>query len=84
MNRFWERLVKVTAPFSGSPVEADRNVDAHNWRVIRLHDRYPEAQESWPPVVSCVDCGVLADSEASKYPCGAAPEPVPVRFLKRT
>lgn len=73
----------MTPAFPGSPAEADQNINDHNWQVIRLHERYPEAEENWPPVVSCRDCGALADTEAAKYECGTAPEPVPFRYLKR-
>jgi hypothetical protein len=76
MSRFWKKLVKIVPPFGGDEHEAASNIDSHNWRVIRLSDIYSEAGDDWPTVVACATCGVVADTEASKYPCGTAPKPV--------
>jgi len=83
MNRFLKRLVSLVPPFPGTDAEAQTNINGHHWRVVRLHELYPEALDEWPPVVHCHKCGVLADSEQSKYPCGQKPQPIPLAFLPR-
>jgi hypothetical protein len=72
-SRFWEKMVYYSPPFSGSEVEARRNVASHTWRTVHLHQRYSEASENWDPVDECHKCGVLSKSERSRYACGKAP-----------
>ena len=82
MSRFWNRIVRLVPPFGGDDNEAATNIDSHNWRVVRLSQLYSEADETWPAVVECRDCRVVADSESAKYPCGTAPKPVSLRDWK--
>lgn len=73
-NRFWEKLVQVSPPFDGSEADARRNVASHIWRSVHLYQRYMEAKDHWAPVTECRQCGVIADSERSRYACGSAPD----------
>ena len=63
-------------PFTGPELEARRNMASHSFRSVHFHQRYPESDENWAPVDECERCHVLADSERSRYPCGAAPNPL--------
>ena len=83
MSRFWEKILRYTPTFPGTEEEAARNVDSHNWRVFRFHEFYHEASQDWPPIVECEDCGCLADSDRSNYPCGEAPNMVKLEDLRK-
>ena len=64
----------VSPPFNGTETEARRNVASHSFLPVDLYERYSESSEDWSPVSECQQCHVLATSERSRYPCGAAPE----------
>lgn len=81
MGRAWLKLAHFVKPFNGTVEEAETNIESHSWKLIHLHERYPEAQESWPAVVYCDLCGCLAESEQSRYACGKAPKPVAIRDI---
>ena len=63
----------VSPPFTGPEAEARLNIASHRFRPVSLFQRYSESSEDWDPVEECQQCHVLADSERSRYPCGAAP-----------
>jgi len=73
-SRFWEKLALVSPPFDGSEDEAKHNVASHKWQSVHLYQRYTEANEDWAPVEECRLCGVIADSNQSRYACGTAPD----------
>ena len=71
MSRFWERILRVTPAFKGSPEEEKQNVESHTWRTVDLEQRYGLAGLS--KIIECNVCKIVAGSERSKYPCGEAP-----------
>jgi len=83
MSKFWMKIIKIVPPFGGSASDAAANIDSHLWRVARFTELYSEADANWGGIVACRACGVAADTEASKYPCGTAPDPVSLRDWKQ-
>ena len=73
MSRFWSRILRFQPRFEGSPEQVKENIDSHIWHNFRFSDKYPELAEDLPPIVTCRTCGVMADSNAASWPCGAAP-----------
>lgn len=71
MSRALERIAKITLPFLGSDRERQVNQSSHVWRVVDLEDRF--GAKGIPKATECQRCKVLAESEASNWPCGQAP-----------
>lgn len=81
MSRFWTRLLRVVPRFDGTDEEAIANVDSHHWTRLDLSKFSELSGKTFPPLIVCKTCEVLADSNAAEWPCGQSP---PAETLEET
>lgn len=74
MSRVRELIARITLPFPGSEKDRQANQSSHIWRVVDLEDRF--GARGIPKATECQRCKVIAESEASNWPCGQAPAPL--------
>lgn len=72
MSRFLEKIIKICPPYVGTNEQLMANYDSHNWRIVDMNKRY--SISGLGTFAECQTCGVLADTEYSKYACGSAPD----------
>ena len=84
MSSFLGKFIKVCPRFEGTEEERAANVASHDFRTVYLKDRFPEMYDLTVSVVECTRCKLLKRGinglrdDAVAYPCGAAPDEVPL------